>query len=377
MECRFKRLGCNFISLHVQELAAHEKTVDNHQCLFSFRNIYDLTGEYRSLKNELFAIMSRDQNDDRESIRSTRSIQEMLDNEDSHEDIESSDSPEEDDDHHSISSCETSASYSNDTMTGKKARKKVTVSHHNSFKLVSIPYVDDGSVKIVINETHVFADRTDHDTFPSYMESHDTEHLEFPESKHSFSRLQYPSVVVDNGHSNTFIRIRFQVIGQLQIEYLQFGLANARGIYLKRLVSGTRHMMKDYYNCTGSSATFSHIHFKRVADDTENQFELLLQFRDFSQNNIFKGHYRDLRVFMFHMNSSAICSYDASSIFRVSPNKLYISEKQLENVVHAMKWNMPPPELPPLVGRTQMTLRMEFDQQSASRFKKSKTLFKQ
>lgn len=373
-------MGCQFVTTNMNQLLTHERTQELHMQWMTFADMYALTGEYRAMRNEMVSIMNelesakshtkKDFNDEDQTTNAIDTYEEEV----AEKELEVEEQSQQDS--HSICSTETSndlLDYTAKSEKSKKSRKKVSDDDDDDlYTTVSMPYQKHESISVKVTETAVYADENDEDTFPDYMKTMPAEYVNA-----RFCRLAYPTVVIENGSSNSFIRVRFQVQGdESKMEDLHFGVMNARGQYLRRLVSGSRHVLKEYTtDMKKSSDMFAVIHVKELLSDEGRQYELLLQFRDFSEHNMFEGHYRDLRIVIMYMTEKAIGSYDASAIFRVSPNQYYIMERRLPFVIQELKWDQEAPPVPPMMG-VKPTMRIQLEKQQAFPvFKKMKSLF--
>lgn len=220
---------------------------------------------------------------------------------------------------------------------------------------VSVPFIRNNDTVLSIVDTQVYGDTTDDSTFPKHFAA--TDHGK-DMLLDRYVPLLYPNVVIENGEHNSLIRVRFQTN---DLMHTQLGIMNARGSYLRRFVQNSRHALVDYANAPGESDMFSYIHVYEEKDE-EDMYSLVLQFRDFAdQVNMFEGHYRDLRIVLFcltcEQSPPTITVYNAGCIFRVSPNKFYLTAKRLMQVIGELKWDEPAPAVPPMMG-VRPTMRM-------------------
>lgn len=314
MDCVFRPLGCSFSSTDIKSLCEHERNIDVHTNLMSDIKIKQLLHDYRHIKTQLMeAYASRKSEDNNEK---------------------------------------------NDTIDTNESNDS------NEYVTLSVPFEPRSEYHIKVLSTYVYADSSDASTFPTYLCGDQKEVLE--EMPHMI-RLKYPSVVIENGIHNTIIVVRFETNC---IESTQFGLMNARGTYLRRLVSGSRTALTECEPVSNdpsipSSNMFSIMQYK-ILHEENGRFtvDLFLQFNDFANSsNMFEGHFRDLRVLLFHMTSTAdqsytITAYDAGMPFRISPNKMYLQEKRVALAVNELKWSEPVPPVPPMMG-IHPTMRIE------------------
>ena len=381
MDCRFKPMGCNFVTTNINHLLAHERVPEYHEEFMTFEKLFTFCGQYRILQNEIMTQLISNEvvDDDLRQENEERQLTEEK-KEKKERNIQGSDEQEvvvDEFENYSICSTETSNDLLDYANKSTKSRKKMSSSpddEDESVTTVSMPFRKHEHVSIHVLDTAVYADENHEDTFPIYLKASPTHYV-----NGHFCRLAYPTVVIENRASNSLIRVRFQVKGEdIKADELHFGVMNARGQYLRRLVNGSRHPLKDYIGgATHSSDMFSLIQLEQNVCDEGQIFDLTIQFRDFSSHNIFEGHYRDLRIVLMHINvkEMSIGAYDASSIFRVSPNQYYIVEKRLPLVIQELKWDQPVPPVPPMMG-VKPTMRIQLDKQEAIPvFKKMKTLF--
>lgn len=275
-----------------------------------------------------------------------------------------------------------------DRVSDEEAQPSSNVSDNKERELeasntVSVPYRLEECAQIRVTEMRVFADGSDDQTFPDYLM--DADHLHnHPAAFAHFRPLKYPSVVIENGIHNSLIMIRIHFHGNVEVnkKFIHFGLMNARGTYLRRMISQSRHCLDsiDPIDDTGLMTEVDDPLFRCLCyrPSGVNEYELYLQFRD-TPNHMFEGHYRDLRVLVLCMSEdmSVIQSYDASSIFRVSPNRNYLPEKRVSCTVQELKWDsewwFKKPEVPPMLG-VHPTMRIEVTPTLSSKRLKRKNL---
>lgn len=234
-------------------------------------------------------------------------------------------------------------------VMSRRKNSKRKVSEQEEENNISVPFIADEKSTVKIIDLKVFADMSDEKTFPGHMVDYSND------SNHSnFRLLKYPNVVIENGHHNSRIHIHFQTN---RIDQVQFGLINAKGDYLRRLVRGSRHSVIS----VSESEMFQVIELESLGG--KDSYRLTLQFADFSgDQNVLEGHYRDLRFLLFCMNENVpvITSVDASIVMRISPNADYLSEKRLPIIVGELGWDEPVPATPPMMGSKKPTMRISF-----------------
>lgn len=326
MECRFKPLGCTFTCVELSELSAHETDERVHAEWMSFSSIFHWLGEHRHLKHQL--VMS----------------------------LSSQLSPP-----------------SQPSPPSPPSQSSPSTPDHNT---QSVPYVVDHRTWVSIVSTTVYADESDPATFPTHLVEEKTDSV-----FSSYRPLKYPSLVVENGSHNSIVVVRVRTNGW---RHLQLGWMNHHGTYLRRLIPGTR------VNVTRPSDSDPELLFELVdvkilhqpdpapSEEEENhtyEADISFKVRDMTGENRFEGHYRDLRVVAFCLESTprpVIRSYDVGMVMRTSPNASYLSAKRVPSTEVELGWNQAP-VVPPMMG-VRPTMRMDVGGASSSPLKRKKLL---
>lgn len=321
MLCRWHSFGCTY-SLTGEngqiprDFFSHEKDISSHAHLITPDKVFDLLTQCRDQASTLTEL--------------AKVLEKYKENEDS----DSNDDKVE-----------------NENVVSKKRKTDNTV---------SVPFVKNDQTVLSILQTQVYGDMTDEITFPEHFA--DAQNAQNPQDAQNllldrYVPLLYPNVVIENGEHNSLIRVMFKTN---DLKHTHFGIMNARGSYLRRFIQNSRHTLADYVDEPAQSSMFSYVHVHEEKDQ-EDTYSLVLQFRDFAdQVNMFEGHYRDLRIVLFCLSrapSPRITAYDAGCIFRVSPNKFYLTAKRLTQVISELKWDEPAPAAPPMMG-VRPTMRM-------------------